>query len=498
MRRNNLLRYFSTLLLTAMLVLAGTVSASADDTPALSDARWSNGSYSSSLGDMAGRRLYVCGMVDSDGENAEPDADDEIELNPYMPISRLDAAMLLYRVCGTEEESACPFIDVPEEFLPAVAWLYATGITNGVSEDQYGTDNLTRAQFLTMLSRLLTWDSDVNGKPWEETLYEQELTSLAQEKELLSLGVSRDGLTRGDVYLILLSLMEQYYPEKLFPVRSEISLPDQISLYAYSFDDAAEKVEAALQYAPNKIELYFSPECSEAEISAVYEKYKTEREDYDGAYPFTATLNTARNKAYTCTWWDAHLIIFRFYSYAPAYLAWVDSADWLRCFEDKRYSDRIQEFMNRDIRPLLSECGDDYTKAWKAQDLICRIASYDWAEYASINSGGSSAHPEAHSITGFLNGGAIVCDGYAKTYQWILRCLGVDSFVVYGIGAGDNHAWNKVQIDGNWYNADVCWKDTGSGDYYFLRSDSFFRQNQHSFSDDYVTERFASPENYYR
>ena len=59
MRRNNLTRRVFAMLLAALLFLAGTLPASADDTQTLSDARWSNGSYSATLG-RYGRPEALC------------------------------------------------------------------------------------------------------------------------------------------------------------------------------------------------------------------------------------------------------------------------------------------------------------------------------------------------------------------------------------------------------------------------------------------------------
>ena len=229
MKRNNLTRRVLGMLLAALLFLTGTLPASADDTQTLSDARWSNGSYSATLGDMAGRRLYVYGIADSLGEGAEPETDSGIVLAADADITRLEAAMLLYRLCGTEEEISCPFTDVPEIYLPAVSWLYAAGITRGISAEQYGTGYLTRAQFLTMLSRQLAWESAASDAEWNEAVFEAELSGQARENNLLPAGVHDEGLKHGDVYLILLALMQKYFPEKQTPVRAEMSLPDQIT-----------------------------------------------------------------------------------------------------------------------------------------------------------------------------------------------------------------------------------------------------------------------------
>ena len=122
----------------------------------------------------------------------------------------------------------------------------------------------------------------------------------------------------------------------------------------------------------------------------------------------------------------------------------------------------------------------DYEKTVAAQELLCRIASYDWSEYDAIQRQGGSIHTQAHTITGFMDGGMIVYDGYIKTYQWVLCCLGLDSFAVYDAGTGERHAWNKVKLDCAWYSTDVCWKNTDSGNTYFLKSDEFFQSNRHT------------------
>lgn len=59
----------------------------------------------------------------------------------------------------------------------------------------------------------------------------------------------------------------------------------------------------------------------------------------------------------------------------------------------------------------------------------------------------------------FLNGSS-VCQGYAKAAQYLLKRLGVRAILVSGtVEGGQEHAWNIVQIDGNYYHMDVTWGD---------------------------------------
>ncbi len=51
-----------------------------------------------------------------------------------------------------------------------------------------------------------------------------------------------------------------------------------------------------------------------------------------------------------------------------------------------------------------------------------------------------------------------VCAGYARAYQYCLQLLGIPC--VYMVGyAGEDHAWNMIQLDGEYYNVDVTWDD---------------------------------------
>lgn len=51
--------------------------------------------------------------------------------------------------------------------------------------------------------------------------------------------------------------------------------------------------------------------------------------------------------------------------------------------------------------------------------------------------------------------GKAQCSGYAAALNLMLRHIGIESMVVNS----DTHAWNKVRINGEWYNCDATWDD---------------------------------------
>ncbi|MCQ2518004.1 MAG: hypothetical protein MJ119_04510 [Lachnospiraceae bacterium] len=68
------------------------------------------------------------------------------------------------------------------------------------------------------------------------------------------------------------------------------------------------------------------------------------------------------------------------------------------------------------------------------------------------------------------------CNGYAYSFYAIMEELGVPATVEYG----GKHAWNSVQIDGEWYNLDCTWDDNGGIKYdYFLKSNDDFKDHEH-------------------
>ena len=81
---------------------------------------------------------------------------------------------------------------------------------------------------------------------------------------------------------------------------------------------------------------------------------------------------------------------------------------------------------------------------------------------------------EAHTIYGALLQKSAVCEGYARSTQLILSLCDVDSYYVPGDTPAGGHAWNLVEVDGQWYQLDVTWNDTDSNpNMYFLVTDDY-------------------------
>jgi len=71
------------------------------------------------------------------------------------------------------------------------------------------------------------------------------------------------------------------------------------------------------------------------------------------------------------------------------------------------------------------------------------------------------------------------CEGYSKAFKYLCDESNIPCVVTVGKSFdGTNHAWNQVQLNGEWYNADITWDDCDDEfvkvHTYFLCSDSDF------------------------
>lgn len=89
-------------------------------------------------------------------------------------------------------------------------------------------------------------------------------------------------------------------------------------------------------------------------------------------------------------------------------------------------------------------------------DWLIASTDYDFALYRSYQSGNTDyADDPAFFIDGVLLNGKAVCDGLARTFNFLCAMEGIQSMRVTGSFSSAPHAWNKVKVDGQWYNVDV-------------------------------------------
>lgn len=160
----------------------------------------------------------------------------------------------------------------------------------------------------------------------------------------------------------------------------------------------------------------------------------------------------------------------------PEYF-WLDTSYSYKYLEDGtivevdlKYNDLYNDLENnkalfneqcQNIINIANQYSSSYDKEKVVHDTLIDLISYDLN--ASYNQTSFSA----------LVNHSTVCAGYAKSFQYIMKQLGIPCYYVTGTSEGEDHAWNIVYLDGVWKNVDVTWDDNEYNRYMFFNlSDS--------------------------
>ena len=123
--------------------------------------------------------------------------------------------------------------------------------------------------------------------------------------------------------------------------------------------------------------------------------------------------------------------------------------------------------------------GDDYEDIKMVHNYLVDNIEYDTSISAD----------NIYDVYGALVNRVAVCEGYARSFKYILDEMGIPCVLVIGTGTNsrgeiERHAWNYVELQGNWYAVDCTWDDpiiVGSGNVsksskykYFLKGSSEF------------------------
>ncbi len=119
------------------------------------------------------------------------------------------------------------------------------------------------------------------------------------------------------------------------------------------------------------------------------------------------------------------------------------------------YDETAKEAMNAEMASAIDEClagisseSSEYQKILYVYEYIVNTVDYDLAA------------PDNQNIYSVFRHQRSVCAGYSKAAQYLLERLGVFCTYVTGTtSTGQNHAWNLVKCEGDYYYVDVTWGD---------------------------------------
>lgn len=113
-------------------------------------------------------------------------------------------------------------------------------------------------------------------------------------------------------------------------------------------------------------------------------------------------------------------------------------------------------------REVLAECVTpdmtDFEKELALHDWLVEWGEYDLSVHDAATPMGRADNTNPY---GMLVGGYGICLGYAATFQLLMDLSGVECITVVGASSWseEDHAWNMVKLEGEWYCVDPTWDD---------------------------------------
>lgn len=120
--------------------------------------------------------------------------------------------------------------------------------------------------------------------------------------------------------------------------------------------------------------------------------------------------------------------------------------------EDVSAAIKIYDIADSITDPAMSE----REKVKAVHDWLCTHVDYDHANYLA-----GTIPRESYYIAGAIHHGKAVCNGYMLSFEAFMDALGMECENVVGWSENSGHGWNRVKVDGNWYEIDVTWDDLG-------------------------------------
>jgi transglutaminase-like putative cysteine protease len=139
----------------------------------------------------------------------------------------------------------------------------------------------------------------------------------------------------------------------------------------------------------------------------------------------------------------------------PIYYSTVD--------EENKVDEKVEEILEGlDIGKKAS----DFEKISAVYDYVCSNVKYD-----HVHENNPHYYKDSTAYAALVKGYAS-CQGYAVAMFRLLKELGVECEVVTGMATNESgneefHAWNRVLVDGEYYELDATW-DAGKEEYEYL------------------------------
>ena len=340
-----------------------------------------------------------------------------------------------------------PFIDTENEYVMKA---FQLGIVNGLGNGEYAPlDTLTREVAATMLTRLYSkltseefattkakiFQDDKDIRKWaKESVYYMSAKGLFKGNQANEF-MPRSFISREQAVVVSMRMVNEiflnklnYVPENTYKAGERVgSITEIKNAFRYARYHLLPSISLTMDAT---LEKNLKDRGSEILTEMVIENLK-----------YSYNPGTKEYKARPKYSMMAEVM----------YLVANENPDLSRVSSEAQ---EIQTQLLGIINQLISPEMDYYQREKTIHDYIVKNYLYD-TSYGK----GEIKNEESHSLSGLLNNGKGVCDGYAQLFTALCWNTKVPCYMVYGDTNSEGHAWNMVNLYGECYHVDVTWND---------------------------------------
>ncbi len=165
--------------------------------------------------------------------------------------------------------------------------------------------------------------------------------------------------------------------------------------------------------------------------------------------------------------------------------------------EDRDKAGDLYKVCKSFLDSLQSKKRSDYAKEKLIHDYIVSSVAYGYP------SGKKEPEGDAYSAYGALVLKKAVCNGYAEAMKLLCDLSGVPCKMIFGTADGENHAWNLIKLDKEWYHVDATWDDPEPDDascimYTYFNVNDAQMKTDHNWNATLYQKAEGEKYNYYR
>lgn len=134
-------------------------------------------------------------------------------------------------------------------------------------------------------------------------------------------------------------------------------------------------------------------------------------------------------------------------NYAIVYAYRTQDTSYLNSRQTELYN-KYLEVINDYTSPSRSDCANELS----IHDYLVTHIVYEEQENTIYN-----------AYDAMIKGKS-VCSGYTEAFKTFMDMLGIENTVLTGTAGDQQHIWNMVKLDNEWYQVDVTWDDSDESD----------------------------------